>query len=87
MKIVTVLGTRLVLLFQSQLDHLGFVKSFVKSMQLPKLTRTKSPELRIGDVKNVSKFDLLKGYLKVPLTERAKEFSALFPKKIFTNKK
>ena len=31
---------------------------------------------RIGHTKYISKFDLLKGYWQVPLTERAKEVSA-----------
>lgn len=38
---------------------------------------------RVGAAKFVSKFDLLKGYWQVPLTERAKEISAFVTPSVF----
>ena len=50
-------------------------------MRLQKLTRIPIPRIddcidKIGSAMFVSKFDLLKGYWQVPLTEKAKEVSA-----------
>ena len=38
---------------------------------------------KVGHAKYVSKFDLLKGYWQVPLTDRAKEISAFVTSKAF----
>ena len=72
--VVTALRAPRVFLFPSQVVHLGFVQIFAMSMQLPKQTNSQ---------KYVSKFDLLKGYWQVPLTERAKEISAFVTPKGF----
>ena len=58
----------------------------------PNLTRSLSRALKIvwtqvGSAKFVSKFDLLKGYWQIPLTERAREVSAFItPKGLYAYK-
>ena len=58
-----------------------FVTDFRKVNQCTKTDSYPIPRIddcidKIGNAKFVSKFDLLKGYWQVPLTDRAKEISA-----------
>ena len=58
-----------------------FVTDFRKVSQCTKTDSYPIPRIdncidKIGNAKFVSKFDLLKGYRQVPLTDRAKEISA-----------
>ena len=88
MKIVTALGARLVCLFPSRTAHLGFCTDFRKVNTITKTDSYPIPRIedcidKISGAKYVSKFDLLKVYWQVPLTERAKEISAFVTPKGF----
>ena len=67
-------------LFLNQTSDIVSAQTFGKLIWLQKLSPILLLELmtidKIGHAKYVTKFDLLRGYWQVPLTERAKEVSA-----------
>ncbi len=68
-------------LCQSLIIHPDFVRTFVGSIMSQRQILSLCPQMedcidQVGSAKFVSKFDLLKGYWQVPLSERAQEVAA-----------